>query len=133
MPPAAFAEEQESFSETIPIIRETPRRSYGGLIAAALAVVVLGASSYGVWLNRGDLGEMIGLGGSTEVAEAPAETAPAAAPPAAETPAAVAETPAAAAGEGGEFTQRLTAEGSEVVQAPPAATPASAKARPSRN
>jgi len=87
------------------------RRSYSGLIAAAVALVVVAGGGYAVWLNKDEFGRMLGMGGSevavTEPAQPeqpapaqPEETA-AAAPPAGE-----AETP--------KFTQRLNADGTEV-------------------
>lgn len=116
-----------------------------GLIAAALAVVVLGAGGYGLWTNRD------AFTSASETVEAPAAEADkpaaeaAAAPGAGDTQAAQ----PAAEGEQGKFTQRLTPEGAEVDPGPaggtsgvgegtsvaaltqaPAATPGTAPAAP---
>ena len=40
---------------------EPRRRSYGGLIAAAVALLVLGGGGYGIWLNKDEFGQMLGL------------------------------------------------------------------------
>ncbi|MBA3446548.1 MAG: hypothetical protein H0T56_02870, partial [Pseudaminobacter sp.] len=37
------------------------KRNYGGLIAAAIVLVVIAGGGYGVWLNKDAFGEMIGL------------------------------------------------------------------------
>ncbi len=108
------------------------RRVPAGLIAAAVALLVVAGAGYGVWLNRDAFSDMLGLGGNvvagdpaaTEqpAAETAAEPAPAPAqreeqpvevaaaqpePPAA--PAAAARTDPAVQ----KFTQRLNADGTE--------------------
>ncbi|PWK76405.1 hypothetical protein [Aminobacter sp. AP02] len=96
--------------------RQRPRkRISGGLIAAALAVVVVGAGGYGLWTNRA------AFSGSS--ADKPAETAP----PANETPAPppanggqAAQAPAN--DEPGKFTQRMTVDGKEVDPGPASGT-----------
>lgn len=106
------------------------RRISGGMIAAAIAIVIVAAAGYGIWANRDDLGAMLGLGDTTVVeqpadAEQPAEAEPEtemaavpAEPGESETPA----TPEAAARPAQEevtkFTQRLTPDGQEVDEGP---------------
>jgi hypothetical protein len=107
----------------------------GGLIAAAIVVIVVGAGSYGIWLNRAEFGAMLGFGGETAVAEEPAEveTEPemeaAVEPTEPEEPveqevaAAPVEQPTTPlpmppAEEMVKFTQRLTADGQEVDAGP---------------
>ncbi|TGV31996.1 hypothetical protein EN829_029505, partial [Mesorhizobium sp. M00.F.Ca.ET.186.01.1.1] len=91
------------------------KRSYGGLIAAAVALLVVAGGGYGVWLNKDAFGKMLGLGGGTKVATTePVKPAPA-------KPATDAAAPAAggAAPEGAtKFTQRLTPQGGEVDPGP---------------
>lgn len=103
------------------------RRSYGGLVAAGIALAVLAGGGYGVWLNKDAFSDILGLQRSGPMAGAPIETRPlvepeaesetevAAAPPA-ETPP-VATSPAAAPAES-KFTQRLTSDGGEVDPGP---------------
>lgn len=118
----------------------TRRRAPTGLIAALVALAVVAAAGYGIWLNRDDLGSLFGSGGGT-VAEGqqtkPAETKPPqeASKPASPEP----ETPAgdqvAAAGGGKpgaagaaqpaaaetpKFTQRLMSDGKEIDEGPAA-------------
>lgn len=91
------------------------RRSYTGLIAAAVAVVVLAAGGYGVWLNRAAFQDMLGIGG-TEVASAPEEVTQPVEAPAASEPGTAQQTsgePAAV-----KFTQRLQADGTEIDEGP---------------
>lgn len=87
------------------------RRSRTGLIAAAVALLVVAAGGYGVWLNAGAFGSLFGGGAESAAVEPLAQTKPA---PAAETapatPAESDETP--------KFTQRLTAEGKETDPGP---------------
>lgn len=98
------------------------RRSYGGLVAAGIALAVLAGGGYGVWLNKDAFSDILGLEPSGPVAGAPVETRPlvepeaepetdvAAAPPA--------EAPPAAAPAESKFTQRLTSDGGEVDPGP---------------
>lgn len=94
------------------------RRSYGGVIAAAIALLVIAGGGYGIWLNKDAFGSMLGLDETKAVATEPlVKAAPA-------KPVADAAVPAAAppteAGEGAKFTQRLTPEGHEVDPGPAA-------------
>lgn len=45
------------------------RRLSGGLIAAVLALVVIGGAGYAAWTNRDALSEALGMAGSSQVAE----------------------------------------------------------------
>jgi hypothetical protein len=103
------------------------RRSYGGLVAAGIALAVLAGGGYGVWLNKDAFSDILGLERSGPMAGAPVETRPlvepeaepetevAAAPPTETPPAA---TPPAAAPAENKFTQRLTSDGGEVDPGP---------------
>lgn len=96
------------------------RRISGGLIAVAIAVVIVAAAGYGIWTNRAEFGAMIGLGETTvaevpakaepetEVAAAPAEPEVAGRPPQEEVP---------------KFTQRLTSDGQEIDEGPAGGVP----------
>ena len=118
-------------------VARTKRRVPMGLIAALVALVVVVAAGYGLWLNRDDLGSLFGSGGGTvaegeqtKPAEAPAQqAAPAASEP--ETPAGgqmastETEQPRAAGGdtqpaaaETPKYTQRLMSDGKEVDEGP---------------
>ncbi|MER9015304.1 hypothetical protein [Mesorhizobium sp. M0898] len=94
------------------------RRSYGGVIAAAIALLVIAGGGYGIWLNKDAFGSMLGLDSTTAVATEPLVK------PAPAKPVADAAVPAAApptdSGEGAKFTQRLTPEGHEVDPGPAA-------------
>ena len=116
--------------------RRGRRRSYGGLIAAALGLAVIAGGGYGIWLNKDAFGELFGMAGSETAATvppqpaapaetvppepaAPAEPEPEPAPDVAAAPEATPPTPAAPAPEeGGKFTQRLTPEGQETDPGP---------------
>lgn len=103
-PEAAPAGDIDPFQKT----RQKPRkRVSGGLIAAALAVVVVGAGGYALWSNR-----------DAFVGDTPAET-PAASNDAAATPPAngVQNGQAQPSGEQ-KFTQRMTEDGKEVDPGP---------------
>ncbi|RWP07260.1 hypothetical protein [Mesorhizobium sp.] len=94
------------------------RRSYGGLIAAVIALLVIAGGGYGIWLNKDAFSNMLGLNSTTV-----ATVEPLVKPSPAERPAAdaAARAPAAAApadAEGTKFTQRLTPEGGEVDPGP---------------
>ncbi|PBB37167.1 hypothetical protein [Mesorhizobium sp. WSM3868] len=120
-----FANDEQP-ADTFQRLRPAPRkRSYGGLIAAVVALLVLAGGGYGVWMNKDAFSSMLGLKGgssqtvSTEPLVKPAApTKPtaetAAAPPAAGNNAAAANEPAETA----KFTQRLTPEGKEVDPGP---------------
>lgn len=91
------------------------KRSYGGLIAAVVALLVVAGGGYGIWLNKDAFGKMLGLDGNKVVAKTePVKTTPA--KPATDT---TATPPAPATGvEGTKFTQRLTPEGGETDPGP---------------
>ncbi|RWB54225.1 hypothetical protein [Mesorhizobium sp.] len=119
-----FANDEQP-ADTFQRLRPAPRRrSYGGLIAAVVALLVLAGGGYGVWLNKDAFRSMLGLNGggsktvSTEPLVKPAPAKPAtetaATPPAAGNNAAAANEPAETA----KFTQRLTSDGKEVDPGP---------------
>ncbi|RWA70151.1 hypothetical protein [Mesorhizobium sp.] len=94
------------------------KRSYGGLIAAVVALLVLAGGGYGIWLNKNAFSSMLGLGGGSKTVSTEPLVKPAPAKPATETAAAP---PAAGPNEPAEapkFTQRLTPEGKEVDPGP---------------
>ncbi|MER8825993.1 hypothetical protein NKH73_03515 [Mesorhizobium sp. M0938] len=113
-----FSNEEEPAADTFPRLRPAERkRSYGGLIAAVVALLVVAGGGYGIWLNKDAFSDMLGLN-STEVATIEPLVKPAPAEPATD---AAARPPAAAAptdAEGAKFTQRLTPEGGEVDPGP---------------
>lgn len=114
-----FSSNEEPVSDTFERLSPAERkRSYGGLIAAIVALLVVAGGGYGIWLNKDAFGKMLGLDGSTKVVKTePVKPAPAKpATDAAATPPA----PAAAGTEteGTKFTQRLTPQGSEVDPGP---------------
>ncbi|TPM29342.1 hypothetical protein [Mesorhizobium sp. B2-3-4] len=89
------------------------KRSYGGLIAAVVALLVVAGGGYGIWLNKDAFGKMLGLDGNKVVAKTePVKPAPA--KPATDAAAA----PPATGAEGTKFTQRLTPEGGETDPGP---------------
>ncbi|UVK56466.1 hypothetical protein DBIPINDM_003075 [Mesorhizobium sp. AR02] len=111
-------DEEPAAADTFQRLRPAERkRSYGGLIAAAVALLVVAGGGYGIWLNKDAFGKMLGLGGSKVVAKTePVKPAPA--KPAID---AAATPPAPAAGaEATKFTQRLTPEGGETDPGPAA-------------
>ncbi|MDH4987587.1 hypothetical protein QEZ47_19105 [Aminobacter anthyllidis] len=92
--------------------RQKPRkRISGGLIAAALAVAVVGAGGYALWSNRD---AFLGSGSDTATETPPPANEAATPPPANGGQAAQAP----ANGEPGKFTQRMTADGKEVDPGP---------------
>ncbi|MDX8502884.1 hypothetical protein RFM99_31460 [Mesorhizobium sp. VK4C] len=120
-----FANDEQPAADTFQRLRPPPRkRSYGGLIATVVALLVLGGGGYGIWLNKDAFSSMLGLKGggsktvSTEPLVKPAPAKPAtetaAAPPAAGNNATAANEPAETA----KFTQRLTPEGKETDPGP---------------
>ncbi|MER9337786.1 hypothetical protein NKJ06_28055 [Mesorhizobium sp. M0293] len=114
-----FSSNEEPVSDTFQRLRPAERkRSYGGLIAAVVALLVVAGGGYGIWLNKDAFGKMLGLDG-TKVATKTEPVKPAPAKPATD---AVAPPPAPAAGgteaESTKFTQRLTPQGSEVDPGP---------------
>ncbi|KAA3447092.1 hypothetical protein C7I87_28830 [Mesorhizobium sp. SARCC-RB16n] len=109
-------DEAPAAADTFERLRPAERkRSYGGLIAAVVALLVVAGGGYGIWLNKDAFGKMLGLGGSKVVAKVePVKPAPA--KPATD---AAATPPAPATGaEGPKFTQRLTPEGGETDPGP---------------
>lgn len=113
-----FPNDEEPAPDTFQRLRPAERkRSYGGLIAAVVALLVIAGGGYGVWLNKDAFSNMMGLN-STTVATIEPLVKPTPAEPATE---AAARPPAAAAptdAEGTKFTQRLTPEGGEVDPGP---------------
>lgn len=116
--PALPADEEEDFPEApagdidpFQKTRQKPRkRISGGLIAAALAVVVVGAGGYALWSNRD---AFVGSDSGT-AAETPAPANDAAQTP----PANGAQNGQAAASGEQKFTQRMTEDGKEVDPGP---------------
>ncbi|RUU01474.1 hypothetical protein EOD23_21430 [Mesorhizobium sp. USDA-HM6] len=119
-----FTSDEQPAADTFQRLRPPPRkRSYGGLIATVVALLVLAGGGYGIWLNKDAFSSMLGLNGggktvSTEPLVKPAPAKPAtdtaAGPPAAGNNAAAANEPAETA----KFTQRLTPEGKETDPGP---------------
>ncbi|MER8463293.1 hypothetical protein [Mesorhizobium sp. M1396] len=114
-----FSSNEEPVSDTFQRRRPAERkRSYGGLIAAVVALLVIAGGGYGIWLNKDAFDKMLGLDG-TKVATKTEPVKPAPAKPATD---AAAPPPAPAAGgteaESTKFTQRLTPQGSEVDPGP---------------
>lgn len=108
-----FANDEQQAADTFQRLRPAERkRSYGGLIAAVVALLVVAGGGYGIWLNKDAFGSMFGPGDTKTVSTEPL-VKPAPAKPAA-------DTPAPGAGEGTKFTQRLTPEGSETDPGPAA-------------
>ncbi|MBZ9737478.1 MULTISPECIES: hypothetical protein [unclassified Mesorhizobium] len=108
-------DERPAGADTFERLRPAERkRGYGGLIAAAVALLVVAGGGYGIWLNKDAFGKMLGLGDSKVVAKVePVKPAPA--KPATD---AAATPPAPAGAEGTKFTQRLTPEGGETDPGP---------------
>ncbi|TPI50447.1 MULTISPECIES: hypothetical protein [unclassified Mesorhizobium] len=113
------SDEEAAAADTFQRLRPAERkRSYGGLIAAAVALLVIAGGGYGIWLNKDAFGKMLGLGGSKVATTEPVKSTPA--KPASD----AAATPPAPAASGAEpegtpkFTQRLTPQGSEVDPGP---------------
>lgn len=107
-------DEEPAAADTFRLRPAERKRSYGGLIAAVVALLVIAGGGYGIWLNKDAFSKMLGLNGSKVVAKTePVKPAPA--KPATD----AAATPAPAAGaEGTKFTQRLTPEGGETDPGP---------------
>ncbi|MEO4000710.1 hypothetical protein [Mesorhizobium sp. CAU 1732] len=121
---------------------EGGKRRTGVLVGALVLLLVAAGAGYGIWANRDDISNLVGLGTGTEqpaevatTADEPAET------PAAPTPTAEAPTPATPpeaeediaavqpdapvaepAVEAEKFTQRLMPDGSEVDEGPAGGT-----------
>jgi len=117
-----FANDEQPAADTFQRLRPQPqerRRSYGGLIAAVVAFLVLAGGGYGIWLNKNAFGSLFGLGGggSKTVSTEPL-VKPAPAKPATETAAAPAPAATGEAADTTKFTQRLTPEGKETDPGP---------------
>lgn len=140
------ATEARSGTDAAPIPPRAPRkrsRAGAGLIAACAALVLIAGAGYGVWLNRDAFLAGPGAGPETLLAAEEAEEAEDIAPPvsAAEPEEAAQDEQIAALDEGAaadepvppvsagqpapveKFTQRLTADGSEVEEGPAGGTP----------
>ncbi|NUS20244.1 MAG: hypothetical protein HOQ25_10715, partial [Mesorhizobium sp.] len=119
-----FANDEQPAADTFQRLRPQPqrrRRSYGGLIAAVVALLVLAGGGYGIWLNKNAFGSLFGLGGSgNKTVSTEPLVKPAPAKPATETAAAPAPAPAATSepADTTKFTQRLTPEGKETDPGP---------------
>jgi len=86
-----FASNEEPASDTFQRLRPAERkRSYGGLIAAVIALLVVAGGGYGIWLNKAAFGKMLGLDGTKVVAKTepvkPAPAKPTGTPPKPTTP-----------------------------------------------
>jgi len=134
-------EDEEHFAESV---RERSRRGYGGAIAALIALAVVGAGCYGLWLNKDDLASMWSSGSQSEqpqaaappaVEDVPSEQAAApegeASTPSPEAEAEAEATTDVAAATPGEaaadapvkFNQRLNSDGTETDMGVPDAAP----------
>ncbi|MDX8460928.1 hypothetical protein [Mesorhizobium humile] len=116
-----FANDEQP-ADTFQRLRPQPpqrKRSYGGLIAAVIALLVLAGGGYGIWLNKNAFGSLFGLGagGSKTVSTEPL-VKPAPAKPATETAAAPAASGTGETADTTKFTQRLTSEGKETDPGP---------------
>ncbi|RUU96263.1 hypothetical protein EOD00_25465, partial [Mesorhizobium sp. M7A.T.Ca.TU.009.01.3.1] len=73
-----FSSDEEPVSDTFQRLRPAERkRSYGGLIAAVVALLVVAGGGYGIWLNKDAFGKMLGLGGNQVAKTEPVKPAPA--------------------------------------------------------
>ena len=91
------------------------KRGFGGLIAAAVALLVLAGGGYGLWLNKDALSGMFASKQTSTAKIEPLKQPPA--KPAANGAAPAAATPGSE-GEGSKFTQRLSPEGKETDPGP---------------
>jgi hypothetical protein len=119
-----FANDEQPAADTFQRLRPQPqrrKRSYGGLIAAVIALLVLAGGGYGIWLNKNAFGSLFGVGGngSKTVSTEPL-VKPAPAKPATETATAPAAAGASEPADTAKFTQRLTPEGKETDPGPAA-------------
>ncbi|TPK99925.1 MULTISPECIES: hypothetical protein [unclassified Mesorhizobium] len=117
-----FANDEQPAADTFQRLRpqrQERKRSYGGLIAAVIALLVLAGGGYGIWLNKNAFGSLFGPGGggSKTVSTEPL-VKPAPAKPATETAAAPAAPGASEPADTAKFTQRLTPEGKETDPGP---------------
>ncbi|MBZ9659102.1 hypothetical protein LB523_08595 [Mesorhizobium sp. ESP-6-4] len=122
-----FANDEQPAADTFQRLRPQPqkrKRSYGGLIAAVVALLVLAGGGYGIWLNKNAFGSLFGLGGGgSKTASTEPLVKPAPAKPATETAAAPAASGAGEAADTNKFTQRLTPEGKETDPGPAGGQP----------
>ncbi|WP_296736047.1 hypothetical protein [Mesorhizobium sp.] len=117
-----FANDEQPAADTFQRLRPPPRkRSYGGLIAAVIALLVLGGGGYGIWLNKAAFGSLFGVGGSgSKTVSTEPLVKPAPAKPATDTAAAPPATGTTEPADTTKFTQRLTPEGKETDPGPAA-------------
>ncbi|SFO47806.1 hypothetical protein SAMN03159463_02056 [Mesorhizobium sp. NFR06] len=116
-----FANNEQPAPDTFQRLRPQSRqrkRSYGGLIAAVIALLVLAGGGYGVWLNKNAFGSLFGVGGASKTVSTEPLVKPAPPKPAAETAAAPAASSPSEPADTTKFTQRLTPEGKETDPGP---------------
>lgn len=117
-----FANDEQPAADTFQRLRpqrQERKRSYGGLIAAVIALLVLAGGGYGIWLNKNAFGSLFGLGGSgSKTVSTEPLVKPAPAKPATETAAAPAPASTSEPADATKFTQRLTPEGKETDPGP---------------
>ncbi|TPI61845.1 hypothetical protein FJ420_15165 [Mesorhizobium sp. B3-1-3] len=116
-----FANDEQPAADTFQRLRpqrQERKRSYGGLIAALIALLVLAGGGYGIWLNKNAFGSLFGLGGGSKTVSTEPLVKPAPAKPATETAAAPAAPSASEPADTAKFTQRLTPEGKETDPGP---------------
>ncbi|MBZ9866536.1 hypothetical protein LB515_14225 [Mesorhizobium sp. CA15] len=121
-----FANDEQPAADTFQRLRpqQKRKRSYGGLIAAVVALLVLAGGGYGIWLNKNAFGSLFGLGGGgSKTASTEPLVKPAPAKPATETAAAPAASGTGEAADTNKFTQRLTPEGKETDPGPAGGQP----------
>ena len=64
--------DEQPAADTFQRLRPAERkRSYGGLIAAVVALLVVAGGGYGIWLNKDAFGSMFGLGDTKTVSTEP--------------------------------------------------------------
>ncbi|WP_027166702.1 hypothetical protein [Mesorhizobium sp. WSM3224] len=119
-----FANDEQPAADTFQRLRHQPqrrKRSYGGLIAAVIALLVLAGGGYGIWLNKNAFGSLFGLGGSgSKTVSTEPLVKPVPAKPATETAAAPPSAGTSEPADTAKFTQRLTQEGKEIDPGPAA-------------
>ncbi|UCI27252.1 hypothetical protein [Mesorhizobium sp. B2-8-5] len=116
-----FANDEQPAADTFQRLRpqrQERKRSYGGLIAALIALLVLAGGGYGIWLNKNAFGSLFGLGGGSKTVSTEPLVKPAPAKPATETAAPPAAPSASEPADATKFTQRLTPEGKETDPGP---------------
>ncbi|TPL47516.1 hypothetical protein [Mesorhizobium sp. B2-4-6] len=116
-----FANDEQPAADTFQRLRpqrQERKRSYGGLIAALIALLVLAGGGYGIWLNKNAFGSLFGVGGGSKTVSTEPLVKPAPAKPATETAAAPAAPSASEPADTAKFTQRLTPEGKETDPGP---------------